>query len=94
MSSRTYACDEIEIIARRRDELERERLGCVCERDPYSGVLNHAADCPLGPGLPPATPPCPAMVARDWYEFEPQTPILDDPRRAVADAIDEQETGR
>jgi hypothetical protein len=34
------------------------------------------------------------MVARDWYEFEPQTPILDDPRRAVADAIDEQETGR
>lgn len=77
MSSRTRAADEFAVIALRCDELRREAVGCTCKRDVESGVLSHAADCPCGPGLPPAEPPCPALA------------ILADHRRAVADAIDE-----
>lgn len=57
MSSRTPACEDVGMISRRLDELQREAVGCTCQRDLESGVLNHAADCPFGPGLPPATPP-------------------------------------
>jgi hypothetical protein len=65
-----------------RDAEMRVLAGCNCLPDPYSGVTNHGEVCPLWPGLPPATPPCPALA------------ILADHRRAVADYYQKCEASR
>jgi hypothetical protein len=80
-----------------RDAEMRVLAGCTCPAA-GDGNVNHRDGCALWPGLPPATPPCPAMVAAEMQRvanewFFKRHAILADHRRAVAEWA-ERETGR